>query len=251
MEVDKKGGGYWTKPPYQPKNPTATAKNNDPTTWGTYEQALAAFEAGKCDGIGFNLLGSNIPAFDVDKCRDQATGDDRAGSHGDRRSRDLLHGDHAVGHRLARHRLRQRRQECIASRRSPAALWRSKAIAAPSATSPSPATRCRQTWPHMADIDGVIDAVVAELDGVRNARQDKASQDNAQQDLDDEFAASADAEPASADDWDQQAPIRGRIPAGRSDRTDREGRSATGRSERRVSSRRVLACRLWLVGGAH
>ena len=57
-----------------------------------------------------------------------------------------------------------------------------------------------QTWPHLADIDGVIDAVVAELDGVRNARQDKASQDNAQQDLDDEFAASADEEPASADD---------------------------------------------------
>ena len=57
-----------------------------------------------------------------------------------------------------------------------------------------------QTWPHLAHIDGVIDAVVAELDGVRNARQDKAGQDKAQQDLDDEFAASAEAEPASADD---------------------------------------------------
>jgi len=44
-----KNGGYWTKPPLQPKNPRQRAKNNDPTTWGTYEQAIAAFETGKCD----------------------------------------------------------------------------------------------------------------------------------------------------------------------------------------------------------
>ena len=73
--VDKKGGGKWTKPPLQPKNPTSYAKNNDPATWGTYAEALAVFETRKCDGIGFILSGTDIAAFDIDKCRDPATGD--------------------------------------------------------------------------------------------------------------------------------------------------------------------------------
>ena len=73
--VDKKGVGKWTKPPYQPKHPRQFAKNNDPSTWGTYEEALAVCEAGQCDGIGFNLSGTDIAAFDIDKCRDPATGD--------------------------------------------------------------------------------------------------------------------------------------------------------------------------------
>lgn len=72
--VDKKGGGKWTKPPRQPRNPQQYAKNNDPETWGTYEEALAAFEAGQCDGIGFNLLGTDLGVFDLDKCRDPVTG---------------------------------------------------------------------------------------------------------------------------------------------------------------------------------
>jgi hypothetical protein len=71
--VDKKGGGKWTKPPLQPRNPQQHAKNNDPKTWGTYEQALAAFAAGQCDGIGFNLLGTDLGVFDLDKCRDPVT----------------------------------------------------------------------------------------------------------------------------------------------------------------------------------
>jgi putative DNA primase/helicase len=57
-KVDKKGVGSWTKPPFRLKNPQRFAKNNDPSTWGTYEEALAAFEAGQCNGIGFNLLGT-------------------------------------------------------------------------------------------------------------------------------------------------------------------------------------------------
>jgi primase-polymerase (primpol)-like protein len=36
---------------------------------------LAAFETGKCDGIGFNLSRTDIAAFDIDKCRDPARGD--------------------------------------------------------------------------------------------------------------------------------------------------------------------------------
>jgi hypothetical protein len=73
-KIDKKGNGKWTKPPYQPRNPIQYARNNDPSTWGTYEEALAAFEAGRCDGIGFNLLGHEFSAFDLDKCRDRHAG---------------------------------------------------------------------------------------------------------------------------------------------------------------------------------
>ena len=62
-KIDKKGVGSWTKPPFRPDSPRQHAKNNDPSTWGTYEQALAAFEAGQCDGIGFNLSGTDIAAF--------------------------------------------------------------------------------------------------------------------------------------------------------------------------------------------
>jgi putative DNA primase/helicase len=71
---DKKGNGKWTKPPFQPRNPLQYAQNNNPSTWGTYEEALAAFETGQCDGIGFNLRYTKIPAFDLDKCRDIDTG---------------------------------------------------------------------------------------------------------------------------------------------------------------------------------
>src|ERR1700751_2252526 len=49
--LDKRGIGRGPNPPLQPKNPTRHARNNDPTSWGTYAEALAAFETGKCDGI--------------------------------------------------------------------------------------------------------------------------------------------------------------------------------------------------------
>jgi hypothetical protein len=66
--------GKWTKQPYQPKAPNRLARNNDPTTWGTYKEAIAAFKADRCDGIGFVLLNSDLAAFDLDDCRDIATG---------------------------------------------------------------------------------------------------------------------------------------------------------------------------------
>jgi hypothetical protein len=72
--LDKRGQSKWAKMPYQPQNPRERARTNDPTTWGTYAEALAAFEAGKFEGIGFNLDGSMIAAFDFDKCRDPITG---------------------------------------------------------------------------------------------------------------------------------------------------------------------------------
>jgi hypothetical protein len=73
--VDKKGIGKWTKPPYQPQRPDVKASVKDPSTWGSYDEALAAFKARKCDGIGLNLSGTDIAAFDIDECRDRATGE--------------------------------------------------------------------------------------------------------------------------------------------------------------------------------
>jgi hypothetical protein len=65
--------GNWTKPPY-----TATgkrAKNNDPTTWGSYQAALAAVQNGRgFDGIGFALLDTRLDVVDLDHCLDPATG---------------------------------------------------------------------------------------------------------------------------------------------------------------------------------
>ena len=73
--ADKNGGGEWTKPPFRPQAPAQYAKINDPATWGSYEEALAAYQAGQCDGIGFAFLGSKIAAFDLDKCRNPETGE--------------------------------------------------------------------------------------------------------------------------------------------------------------------------------
>jgi hypothetical protein len=74
-KVNKNGVGKWDKPPIQPRNPRRYAKNNDPGTWGTYAEALAAFEAGLCDGIGLNLSGTALAAFDIDNCRDRSSGE--------------------------------------------------------------------------------------------------------------------------------------------------------------------------------
>src|SRR5262245_42887866 len=72
-ELNKKGDD-WTKVPYQPGTPTVHAATNNKATWGTYAEALANVEAGRADGIGFCLLGTNICAFDIDDCRDPASG---------------------------------------------------------------------------------------------------------------------------------------------------------------------------------
>jgi hypothetical protein len=71
----KKGAnGKWTKPPRQASNPSRFAASNDPSTWGSYGDAVAAVVAGKADGIGFMLLKSEIAAGDLDHCRDPETG---------------------------------------------------------------------------------------------------------------------------------------------------------------------------------
>jgi predicted P-loop ATPase len=66
--------GKKTKVPYQPANPKRMASSTDPSTWSTYEVAVAAARETKADGIGFCLLDSDIGAFDLDDCRDKETG---------------------------------------------------------------------------------------------------------------------------------------------------------------------------------
>jgi putative DNA primase/helicase len=43
------------------------AKANDPTTWGTLDQALHAMSAYDCDGIGIEL-GNGLCGIDIDHC---------------------------------------------------------------------------------------------------------------------------------------------------------------------------------------
>jgi hypothetical protein len=63
----------WTKPPYQPNGQHAESDN--PETWTTFEQAVAAFEKGNFSGIGFVLTKDDgIAGVDLDHCRDPETG---------------------------------------------------------------------------------------------------------------------------------------------------------------------------------
>ena len=64
----------WTKPPRQAHNPQHNARSNDPTTWASYSDAVAAVKAGNADGIGYMLQSSSIAAADLDHARDAQTG---------------------------------------------------------------------------------------------------------------------------------------------------------------------------------
>jgi hypothetical protein len=66
----KNGGGKWTKPPRQARDPRRSARSNDPATWSDHNHAVARVAAGDADGIGFALAGSSIGAGDLDHCRD-------------------------------------------------------------------------------------------------------------------------------------------------------------------------------------
>ena len=171
-KIDKNGAVYWTKPPYRPEHPQQLAKSNDPSTWGTYKQALVAFEAGQCDGIGFNLFGTDFAAFDIDNCRDPATGTiapeamaivDRARSYTEMTVSGT--GLRVIGYGGG---TRMHRKQKIA--RSPVEVESYRGAERYIVVTGNPLP---STWPHLADIDGEIDAVVAELDG----RKDTAEQD--------------------------------------------------------------------------
>jgi hypothetical protein len=71
----KSGELEWTKPPYRCAYPKSKAKSNDPNTWGSYTDAIAAVAAGKADGVGFMLRDSELAAADVDHVRNATTGE--------------------------------------------------------------------------------------------------------------------------------------------------------------------------------
>jgi hypothetical protein len=75
LDLDVNGAPKWTKPPYQVRYPGQLAKSDDPGTWGLYVDAVQAVTDGDADGIGYALLGSDLGAIDLDKCRDPATGE--------------------------------------------------------------------------------------------------------------------------------------------------------------------------------
>ena len=67
-------GGRLTKVPYRADRSSSRASCNDPTTWCSFETAMRTYSAGSVDGIAFALMGSNVAAFDIDHCRDAASG---------------------------------------------------------------------------------------------------------------------------------------------------------------------------------
>jgi hypothetical protein len=69
------GTEKWTKTPYQARFPNQFAKTNDASTWGKYDDAIAAVGNGTADGIGFMLKDSDFGAVDVDHVRDPGNGD--------------------------------------------------------------------------------------------------------------------------------------------------------------------------------
>jgi hypothetical protein len=62
------------KVPYDPRT-RQNAKSNDPSTWATFAEAIAAYQRGGFDGIGFVFSEADLYAgIDLDKCRDPDTG---------------------------------------------------------------------------------------------------------------------------------------------------------------------------------
>jgi hypothetical protein len=68
LRTTKTGKSKWTKPPRQARDPKHNARANDPSTWGSYADAVAAVGAGNADGIGYMLQGSDVGAIDCDHC---------------------------------------------------------------------------------------------------------------------------------------------------------------------------------------
>jgi primase-polymerase (primpol)-like protein len=70
------GLGKWDKPPINART-GGGGSSTDPTTWSSFDTALAAFRAGRGDGIGIALGklhdGRNLTGVDVDDCRDPNT----------------------------------------------------------------------------------------------------------------------------------------------------------------------------------
>jgi putative DNA primase/helicase len=172
-ETDKNGKP--TKVPYQAAHPSRKAKSTDPSTWADYATAVDAAVA-SADGIGFCLLNSDIAAFDVDDCRNPNTGAldpwasalvKRAGSYaevtpsgtgirilgiadGEHIHRKLSVGSNGVSVELFR---KAKRYLTVSGEQLPGTLS------------------------ELANIDTVLDEVLAELDGAGSQRANSAGLD--------------------------------------------------------------------------
>jgi putative DNA primase/helicase len=71
---EKTKDGKPTKVPYQARQPHRKASTKEPKTWASYEAAATAAQSIGVDGIGFCLQDTEFAAFDIDDCRDPATG---------------------------------------------------------------------------------------------------------------------------------------------------------------------------------
>lgn len=60
--------GRWTKPPVNIRT-GGDASSTNPATWATFSEALAAYQAGRCDGLGLVLTASDpYTGIDLDTC---------------------------------------------------------------------------------------------------------------------------------------------------------------------------------------
>ena len=70
-------GGKPTKVPYRVASPSRRASVDDPTTWGSFDDAIDAYPrpALHLDGIGYVLTRDDgLVGIDLDHCRDRETG---------------------------------------------------------------------------------------------------------------------------------------------------------------------------------
>lgn len=65
IRVDKEGRPKWNKAPLNPRT-GYPATSTKPETFGTFEEALAAYETGQYSGIGVLLTGNGEVGFDLD-----------------------------------------------------------------------------------------------------------------------------------------------------------------------------------------
>ncbi|MYN47440.1 AAA family ATPase [Pseudoduganella sp. FT93W] len=64
----RNSSGKPTKVPYCPTLIDTRGSSTDPNTWGTFDQAEAAYEEGDYNGVGFVLNGDGIVGIDIDSC---------------------------------------------------------------------------------------------------------------------------------------------------------------------------------------
>ncbi|GEM_PF-3421269 len=73
--LNRDGSGNWTKVLYNPARKESRADSTEPSTWGSFEDALSRYrrEPDKWAGIGF-VFANGYGGIDLDDCRDPLTG---------------------------------------------------------------------------------------------------------------------------------------------------------------------------------